>query len=105
MKVLLGISGASGAVYGLRTGTALHSRGVELHMIVTRTAWDILDSEVGTGKATRAGKTRRSPPRSRNLSGRKRWLADRMSVPPGALSLYEEDESRPRSFRDARTSL
>ncbi len=92
MKVLLGISGASGAVYGLRTGTALHSRGVELHMIVTRTAWEILDSEIGTGKVPRAGTTRKSPLRSRNLSGRKRWLADRMSVPPGALSLYEEDD-------------
>ena len=37
MKVLLGISGASGAVYGVRTGEALCSRGVDLHLIVTAT--------------------------------------------------------------------
>jgi 4-hydroxy-3-polyprenylbenzoate decarboxylase len=92
MKVLLGISGASGAVYGVRTGTALHSLGVDLHAIVTRTAWDILDSEIGMGKAHRAGRARKSPLRGMNLSARKHWLSDRMSVPPGALSLYEEDD-------------
>jgi 4-hydroxy-3-polyprenylbenzoate decarboxylase len=92
MRVLLGISGASGAVYGVRTGTALHSRGVDLHLIVTRTAWDILDSEIGTEKAPRPGTTRRSPLSGMSLSRRKRWLADRMSVPPEALTLYEEDD-------------
>ena len=92
MKVLLGISGASGAVYGVRTGAALHSRGVDLHVIVTRTAWDILESEIGTGKAPKTGTTRRNSLGSMNLSGRKRWLADRMDLPPKALSLYEEDD-------------
>jgi 4-hydroxy-3-polyprenylbenzoate decarboxylase len=92
MKVLLGISGASGAVYGVRTGAALHSRGVDLHVIVTRTAWEILDSEIGTGNAPKTGTTRGSSLGNMNLSGRKRWLADRMSLPPKALSLYEEDD-------------
>ena len=31
MKVLLGISGASGSVYGMRAGELLLSAGVELH--------------------------------------------------------------------------
>ena len=35
MKVLLGISGASGAVYGVRTGAALAGRRVDLHLVVT----------------------------------------------------------------------
>src|SRR4030067_865484 len=34
MKVLLGISGASGAVYGLRPGAAPHSPGVDLPLPV-----------------------------------------------------------------------
>ena len=92
MKVLLGISGASGAVYGLRTGDALHSRGVELHLIVTATAWDILDQEVGTGNIPRPGSTPGSLLRGMGMSGKKRWLSERMSVPPEALHLHAEDD-------------
>ena len=92
MKVLLGISGASGAVYGLRTGAALASQGVELHLVVTGTAWDILDAEVGTEKGTRAGSTPRSLLRSVGLPGRARWLAERMSVPAAAFRLHAEDD-------------
>ena len=92
MKVLLGISGASGAVYGLRTGAALASRGVELSLIVTATAWDILDAEVGTEKSSPPGTASRSLLRSIGLAGRKRWLAERMSVPATAFHLRAEDD-------------
>jgi len=92
MKVLLGISGASGAVYGVRTGAALTARRVDLHLIVTATAWDILDTEIGTGNVPRPGSARRSRLLSMGLPGRKRWLAERMSVPPTAFHLYEEDD-------------
>jgi len=92
MKVLLGISGASGAVYGLRTGAALHSLGVDLHLIVTATAWDILDQEVGTGNIPRPGTTPGSLLRSMGMPGKKRWLSERMSVPPEALHLHAEDD-------------
>jgi 4-hydroxy-3-polyprenylbenzoate decarboxylase len=50
MKVLLGISGASGAVYGVRCASMLLSRETDLHVIVTRTAWEILFDEMGEGK-------------------------------------------------------
>ncbi len=92
MKVLLGISGASGAVYGVRTGAALHARQAELHVIVTGTAWEILETEIGTGKATSREGKGGSLLRAMGLPARKRWLAERMSVPPGAFRLHEEDD-------------
>ena len=92
MKVLLGISGASGAVYGLRTGAALHSRGVDLHLIVTATAWEILDHEVGTGNVPRPGTTPNSPLRGMGMPGKKRWLSERMSIPPEAFHLHVEND-------------
>src|SRR3972149_1797676 len=87
MKVLLGISGASGAVYGVRTGEALCYRGVELHLVVTATAWEILDQEIGTGKIPPPGTTRRSRLPGMGLPGRKRWLAGRVCAPPGGVHL------------------
>jgi len=92
MKVLLGISGASGAVYGLRTGAVLHSRGADLHLIVTATAWDILDWEVGTGNIPKKGTTPGSLLRTMGMPGKKRWLSERMSVPPKAFHLHAEDD-------------
>jgi len=92
MKVLLGISGASGAVYGVRTGAALNACRVDLHLVVTATAWDILEAEFGTGNVPRPGPTRRKRLRGMGLPGRKRWLAERMSVPTRAFHLYEEDD-------------
>ena len=38
MKVLLGISGASGATYGVRTLSLLLACGADLHVLVTKTA-------------------------------------------------------------------
>ncbi|GAB4227741.1 MAG: UbiX family flavin prenyltransferase [Deltaproteobacteria bacterium] len=49
MKVLLGISGASGAVYGVRALSLLLGRGIDAHVVVTETAWGILASELGGG--------------------------------------------------------
>lgn len=68
MKVLLGITGASGAVYGVRTGAALLSRGAEVSVVVTPTGWDILAAEVGDGKLP-------AP-----LQARQRWLARAMGT-------------------------
>lgn len=82
MKVLLGISGASGAMYGMRTGAALLSSGAELHLLVTKTAWDIMAGELPG----------RPPPPA--LPARKRWLAKRLPSSPGAFRLYAEDDYR-----------
>jgi 4-hydroxy-3-polyprenylbenzoate decarboxylase len=66
MRVLLGITGASGAVYGVRCAGLLLAQGVDLHLLVTPTAWEILYAEEGSGK----------PPGT--LAARKRWLAGRI---------------------------
>ena len=79
MKVLLGITGASGAVYGIRTGAILLSRGAELPVIVTATAWDILAAEVGDGRVPAS------------LAARQRWLGKAMEAARPAR-LYAEDD-------------
>ena len=81
MRVLLGISGASGAVYGVRVAALLLARGVDLHVLATRTAWEILAAEVGDGKLPAS------------LAARKRWLA-RLLSGPGPFSLHAEDDFR-----------
>ncbi len=79
MKVLLGITGASGAVYGVRAGAMLLSHGADVSVIVTATGWDILAQEAGNGK----------PPPS--LAARQRWLGKVMGAGRQAR-LYADDD-------------
>ncbi len=81
MKVLLGITGASGAVYGVRIGAMLLSRGTELSVVVTATGWEILAAEVGDGRVPAS------------LAARQRWLGRAMGAPRPAR-LYAEDDFR-----------
>ena len=81
MKVLLGITGASGALYGVRTGAALLSRGTELSVVVTSTGWDILAAEVGDGKLPAS------------LAARQRWLGKSMEARRPAR-LWADDDFR-----------
>jgi len=46
-RLIVGISGASGCVYGLRLLEVLRNLNVETHRVVTRAAAKILESEVG----------------------------------------------------------
>ncbi len=80
LEILLGISGASGALYGVRTGAALLSAGVELHLIVTKIAWEIMAGELPDGPP---------PP---TFPARAHWIAERMSAPPGKCTLHPEDD-------------
>ncbi|HZW36130.1 MAG: UbiX family flavin prenyltransferase [Deltaproteobacteria bacterium] len=82
MKVLLGISGASGAAYGVRTGTVLLAAGAELHVLVTKTAWEILAEEIPG-----------SPPPAAHPA-RRQWIARLLSAPPGKCRLHAEDDFR-----------
>ncbi|HEX9190813.1 MAG TPA: flavin prenyltransferase UbiX [Candidatus Deferrimicrobiaceae bacterium] len=81
MRVLLGITGASGAVYGVRVAALLLARDADLHVLATRTAWEILAAEVGDGKLPAS------------FAARKRWLA-RLISGPGPFSLHAEDDFR-----------
>jgi 4-hydroxy-3-polyprenylbenzoate decarboxylase len=82
MKILLGISGASGAVYGVRAAAVLLAAGVELHLLVTKVAWEIMAEELPG-----------SPPLP-TLSARKQWIARLLSSPPGKCHLWAEDDFR-----------
>jgi len=82
MKILLGISGASGAVYGVRAGAALLAAGVELHLLVTKIAWEIMAEELP------------GAPPSPTPSARKQWIARLLSAPPGKCRLHPEDDFR-----------
>lgn len=47
-RIVIGISGASGAVYGVRLLRALHGMdGIESHLVVSDTGWRNLDLETG----------------------------------------------------------
>jgi flavin prenyltransferase len=81
VRVLLGISGASGAAYAVRTGTLLLSRGVELHVLATATAWGIMAEELPGGPVPAA------------LPARKEWLAKRMGAPRD-FHLHDADDFR-----------
>ncbi|MBP1449107.1 MAG: UbiX family flavin prenyltransferase [Thermoproteus sp.] len=50
MRAFVGITGASGVIYGVRLLSALRKLGVEVHLSVSRNAWGILKREVGVGK-------------------------------------------------------
>lgn len=82
MKVLLGISGASGAAYGVRTGAVLLAAGADLHVLVTKTAWEILAEEIPG-----------SPPPA-TQPARQQWVARLLSAPPGKCRLHPEDDFR-----------
>ncbi|MBZ9918021.1 UbiX family flavin prenyltransferase [Mesorhizobium sp. B1-1-4] len=47
LRIIVGISGASGAVYGVRALDQLRAAGIETHLIVTRSAHLTLSQELG----------------------------------------------------------
>lgn len=81
MRVLLGISGASGAVYGVRCAGLLLAQGVDLHVLVTPTAWEILSAELGGGEVPGG------------LDGRREWLA-RLVSGNRPFRLHADDDFR-----------
>ncbi|MCD6110647.1 MAG: UbiX family flavin prenyltransferase [Thermoplasmata archaeon] len=49
-RFFLGITGASGVIYGLRLLEELNRRGGEVHVAVSAGGWDLLRREVGVGR-------------------------------------------------------
>jgi 4-hydroxy-3-polyprenylbenzoate decarboxylase len=49
MRLIVGISGASGAVYGVRLLEVLAGLGVETHLIVSENGWRTIREEMGLG--------------------------------------------------------
>jgi 4-hydroxy-3-polyprenylbenzoate decarboxylase len=47
MRIIVGITGASGAIYGLRLIEVLKEAGCEIHAVVSEHGWQVLDYECG----------------------------------------------------------
>lgn len=47
MRVTIGITGASGAIYGWRMLELLHAVGIETHCVITDIGWKVLKHECG----------------------------------------------------------
>lgn len=47
MNIVVGITGASGSIYGLRLIEVLRQAGHEIHAVVTDSGWKVLDYECG----------------------------------------------------------
>ena len=50
MKIVVGITGASGSIYGLRLIEVLRSAGHEVHAVVTDSGWKVLAYECGVSR-------------------------------------------------------
>jgi len=51
-RIVVAITGATGAIYGVRLLAGLRQRGVETHLIVSRAGWLTLHDEIGFDRAT-----------------------------------------------------
>lgn len=47
MRVVIGITGASGSLYGIRLIEVLKDAGCEIHAVVTDSGWQVLEYECG----------------------------------------------------------
>jgi 4-hydroxy-3-polyprenylbenzoate decarboxylase len=50
-RIILGITGASGAIYGVRALEALKDLGVETHLVISKAAELTLQAETSTSSA------------------------------------------------------
>jgi 4-hydroxy-3-polyprenylbenzoate decarboxylase len=50
MKIVVGITGASGSIYALRLIEVLRQAGHEVHVVVTDSGWQVLDYECGVSQ-------------------------------------------------------
>ncbi len=58
MKIVVGITGASGSVYALRLIDVLRQAGHDVHAVVTDSGWQVLDYECGVSQAMLAARVK-----------------------------------------------
>ncbi|MBC8016793.1 MAG: UbiX family flavin prenyltransferase [Sporomusaceae bacterium] len=56
MRIIVGITGASGAIYSVRLIEVLKDAGCEIHAVVSEPGWQVLEYECGITKQDIAGK-------------------------------------------------
>lgn len=47
MRIIVGITGASGSIYGIRLIEVLKAVGCEIHLVVSESGWQVLEYECG----------------------------------------------------------
>lgn len=50
MRIIVGITGASGAIYGMRLIEVLKEQGCEVHAVVTKSGYQVIEYECGITK-------------------------------------------------------
>lgn len=50
MRIIVGITGASGSIYGIRLIEVLKAAGCEIHAVVSASGWQVLEYECGLTK-------------------------------------------------------
>ncbi len=55
MRIIVGITGASGALYAMELLRHLRASGHEIHAVVSAYGWKLLEHECGAGRAELAG--------------------------------------------------
>jgi len=84
-RIVVGISGASGVIIGIRTAEALLARGYEVHAIVTDAAWDVIHHEVSKDFKFNKKITLYSENDSASPLNSTSFLADAMVVAPCSM--------------------
>jgi len=51
MRVIVGITGASGSIYGIRLIEVLKEKNCEVHAVVTKSGLQVMEYECGISKA------------------------------------------------------
>lgn len=52
-KIVVGITGASGSIYGIRLVQALLDTGYQVHLVISNAGWRVLNEELGWSAAER----------------------------------------------------
>lgn len=55
MRIIVGITGASGSIYGIRLLEVLKAAGAEIHAVVTEHGWQVMSYECGADRSLLAG--------------------------------------------------
>ncbi|MDD5628513.1 MAG: UbiX family flavin prenyltransferase [Elusimicrobia bacterium] len=84
-RVVVGISGASGAVIGIRAVEELLAAGREVHVIVTDAAWEVIRHEVGKDFRFPKGAKVHSESDSRSPLNSSSFPVDAMVVAPCSM--------------------
>jgi len=92
MKLIVGISGASGVIYGVKFLEALNSKNIETHLVITPLAEKVLEQETNFNK-----QPRETPLRKVHLENMLRLANEGATILPAMPGFYYN----PKTLDDA----